>query len=48
MKMAISIDYKSLEGNFGKKFGKVGARPTGQKDVKLFDTQKEALDWLTE
>ena len=27
MKMAISIDYKSLEGNFGKNFGKVGARP---------------------
>lgn len=21
---------------------------TGQKDVKLFDNQKEALDWLTE
>ena len=25
--MAVSIDYKTLEGNFGKKFGKVGARP---------------------
>ena len=28
IKMAVSIDYKTLEGNFGKKFGKVGARPT--------------------
>ena len=27
IKMAVSIDYKTLEGNFGKKFGKVGARP---------------------
>ena len=28
IKMAVSIDYKTLEGNFGKKFGKVGARPS--------------------
>ena len=26
-KMAVSIDYIMLERNFGKKFGKVGARP---------------------
>ena len=26
-KMAVSIDYISLGGNFGKNFGKVGARP---------------------
>ena len=29
IKTTVSIDYKSLEGNFGKKFGKFGARPTG-------------------
>ena len=27
IKTAVSIDYKTLEENFGKKFGKVGARP---------------------
>ena len=31
--MAVSIDYKSLEGNFGKIFGISGARPLGIKKI---------------